>query len=87
MDMPRVMTWGIFRVKDAPGNEFAFINCHLDHLFAANRLRQIEFAAKAAADLCLMTNGPCLVGGDFNAVRGSPEVEYLANNEVSPEKL
>lgn len=81
MDMPRVMTWGIFELKDNPSVVFIYINCHLDHLFNSNRMRQIELAAQCAEDLSQCIDGPCLIGGDFNAVRSSPEARYLTEHE------
>jgi len=71
---PRMASWAKFRVK-ANGNEFLYLNTHLDHMGQQARVKGAELIAAKLKDLAPGT--AAIITGDFNYPAGK-EGPYAA---------
>jgi len=59
------------RLQDKDGTVFTVFNTHPDYRIESNRIRQL----RVLADRVAKTEGPVIVTGDFNAVKGEKSLE------------
>ncbi len=76
-DFPRVCTWGHFRFKKEPYNEFIHYNTHLDHISQQAREHGIHLISKRLDELHQEKNLPVILTGDFNSEPDDPVIRFL----------
>ncbi|WP_408007653.1 endonuclease/exonuclease/phosphatase family protein [Pseudalkalibacillus sp. A8] len=76
-DFPRVCTWGHFRFKKEPYQEFIHYNTHLDHISQSAREHGIHLISEKLNEQHRKKKLPVILTGDFNSEPDDPVVRFL----------
>ncbi|MBM7553177.1 endonuclease/exonuclease/phosphatase family protein [Thalassobacillus pellis] len=80
-DFPRICTWGHFRYKHEPNQEFVVFNTHLDHVSQSAREKGIVLIWENLLHF-INKNIPSILTGDLNSNPDNNVIQFLRG--VSP---
>lgn len=75
--LPRICTWGHFKLKAEPNHEFFHFNTHLDHAGEQARQNGIHLIGERMKAAKKQTGLPIILTGDFNSYPDAVSIQYL----------
>ncbi|MCP3028540.1 endonuclease/exonuclease/phosphatase family protein [Halobacillus sp. A5] len=76
-DFPRICTWGHFRFKQAPRDEFIVYNTHLDHISLQAREKGIALIWEKIYSHYVSRKIPVVLMGDFNSIPRDRAIRFI----------
>lgn len=75
--LPRICTWGRFKLKEQPSKIFTLFNTHLDHMGIEARNNGIHLIAEKIKASQVELREPIILTGDFNSHPWDLVVQFL----------
>jgi endonuclease/exonuclease/phosphatase family metal-dependent hydrolase len=85
-DLPRICTWGQFRLKGEQDNEFILYNTHLDHISQPARENGAHLIWEKLSKHQQEKQLPMILTGDFNSEPGNSVIQFLRGEVPIHEK-